>query len=119
MKGKARFKVGEERSRYDQCVIAATATCFQLAEIMLVVAAFRFAAIRVDSDLLSTVAWILMFIGSAWLGLVIVALVRLLPMWTKLPVRLRNVVLCVVLVVAVALALSYMQVIADLAQSQT
>lgn len=78
-------------NKYDRLVMAIFGICFQLAEIMLVVGAFRYAGAKTGSVLLNSIAIVLGFVGAAWLGLILPNTVGRLEFWKKTARRIRYV----------------------------
>jgi hypothetical protein len=111
------FLVDPER-KYDRFVAATFGICFQLAEIMLIIGAFRYAGAKSGSLLLNSIASVLGFVGSLWLGLVLPGTIGRLKFWETTNSWVRYALTIAMIYASLYGTFLYMQAIALLATSQ-
>lgn len=109
--------IADPDSKYDRFVAATFKIVFQLAEIMLVVGAFKYASVKTNSTLLSSISFVLSLVGAMWLGLILPGTIGRLEFWKKVNPVIRRTFALVMIVVSCVLALLYMQSIAAIANS--
>ena len=106
-------------NKYDRFVAATFGICFQLAEVMLIIGAFQYAGAKSGSLLLNSIAALLGFVGSLWLGLVLPGTIGRLKFWERTNSWVRYVFTIAMIYASCYGAFLYIQAIKGLAASQS
>ena len=110
--------IGDPENPYDRFVVSTFAICFQIAEVLLIIGAFKYASVKSGSLMLSSIATVLSWVGSMWLGLILPSTIGRLPFWRKTSRGVRYTLAAVMMGVSILGAYMYMQAIAAIATYQ-
>ena len=108
----------DPKRKYDRFVAATFGICFQLAEVLLIIGAFRYAGAKTGSALLNSIAFILSVVGSLWLGLILPGTIGRLKYWERTNAWVRYVFSIAMIYASCYCAHLYIQAIGLLAVTQ-